>query len=70
MLPKSHYSPPGTSQKVSDHSVTGGDALQLREPVVGIRPWASAVPTARVPEAPIDEHRDLLTTKDDIGANP
>jgi len=49
-----------------DPAITCSIALDLRDPVVGIRARCVAMGRAAVPEAAIDEDRNSMTGEDDI----
>ena len=67
VLPDPQDGPAGAGQELLDPAVSGGDAFELGQPVVGVCAWPRAVPAARVPEATVDEHGHAVPGEDDVG---
>ena len=70
MLPHSNYCPPEFAESFVDKTISHSIPLQLGAPVIHVRPWDVTVFGASMPEAPVNEDRQPLTGKRDIGTNP
>ncbi len=66
VLPEAHHLPAGVLECCSLFSVPGDIALKFEGPIVSVDVWLVTVLGAAVPEAPVDEDRDLLSSECDI----
>lgn len=68
MLPEAKHEPSCTLKRRGVSGVASPVAFELRRPVRLVRAGQSTVHWTLVPEAPVDEHRDLSPSEDDVGA--
>src|ERR1700722_2815857 len=70
VFPHPNDLPPGLSKPSISVTVTLPVPPELLFPPLGVRSWACPVLRARMPEAPIDHHRNSTGSEDDVGAPP
>lgn len=68
VLPHSQHSPPGGGQDAVSVSIPCSSSVHFCGPVASVRLGDREVLRAPVPEAAVDEDRDFLAWKDDIGS--
>lgn len=68
VLPGSHHQPAGLTERYIVAPVTGNVGSKLGAPPIGVRLWSHCVLWASVPEAAVNEDRDLRPSQCDIGA--
>jgi hypothetical protein len=66
MLPDAEYGPAGFTQHRVNLSVTTNVSINFGNPIIDIAAWLPIVLRAPVPEAAVDEHRDLCANEHHI----
>jgi hypothetical protein len=61
--------PPSRHERLIDSSIAINIGLELRHPVVLVRPWNAYMGRARVPETAIYEHRDFPAGEHQVAAH-
>lgn len=69
VLPHAYYTPAGVGERSVHRPIPRDVPLQLRAPVVAVRPRHVPVLRAAVPEASIDEYGQPRAGEDDIGSD-